>query len=99
LDITGRELSGEKFSLDFDSEALKWAISEAPVATAVSGNTNWLQVEMALNNGPLGPSKIAEEAGMNPSTVKTCLRRMKEAGLVSNEGGKWSLTYGKTETL
>lgn len=99
LDITGRELSGEKFSLDFDSEALKWAISEVPVATAVSGNTNWLQVEMALNNGPLGPSKIAEEAGMNPSTVKTCLRRMKEAGLVSNEGGKWSLTYGKTETI
>ncbi|WP_096388882.1 IclR family transcriptional regulator [Halopenitus persicus] len=50
-------------------------------------------VEALRDNGPAGPSRIAEELGMPKSTAYVYLRSLRETGFVIGENGQYRLSY------
>ncbi|WP_280536965.1 IclR family transcriptional regulator [Halopenitus sp. POP-27] len=50
-------------------------------------------VETLRDNGPAGPSRIAEELGMPKSTAYVYLRSLRETGFVIGEDGQYRLSY------
>ena len=91
LDVVGREVGQEHYSLDFDQEAMKWAIRSDMRANEVTGNSNWLLITDFLKKRPATPKEISEGLQINISTVSSCLKRMQKKYLVETENGKWQI--------
>ena len=89
LTITGRDMGSQRYDLEFDSEAMKWAAVNKN--EKVSKNTNWLQITQAIKTKMLGPKEISKETKINNSTVKSCLGRMLKQEIVINKDGKYGL--------
>jgi hypothetical protein len=92
LHLQGRELGQDCIALDFDQEEMRWTISGEVKGDEATGNTRWLEIIDVLKRyGSMGPTDLSSTVGYNVATTKTCLRRMKAKGLVSNSDGKWSV--------
>jgi len=91
LTITGREVTTEKISLEFNSEALTWVIRGEFKPVDATGNVNWMLIASVLSKSPLSPAGVRDMTGLNNSTVKSCLNRMCKAGILLNNEGIYSL--------
>ena len=91
LIVTGKEVSGETFTLEFDHEALRWSFASEKKPEQKS-NVNWLLITGLLKGKKLTPKEISGMAKLNYSTVKTILGRMKDKDIAQPcGGGKWAL--------
>jgi hypothetical protein len=90
MHIQGREVGKECLAMDWDEEALIWTIISEAQGDEATGNTRWLEIMDALKkHGPIGPKDLSGLVGINYSTTKTCLRRMKAKSLIRSDDGKW----------
>jgi len=86
LTINGRELNSETFSLDFDEELLKWTIRGEIKSKDYIKNPNWVLITDCIKPNGSEPSEIIRETGLNKSTVRSCLHRMKKAEIIEKKG-------------
>ena len=92
LEVQGRELGTDKYTLEFNDEEMKWCIIRESVIADVTGNSNWLLIADSLKRKQKSPAEIAKEIKKNGSTVRSCLKRMVAEKLIKNENGKYGLT-------
>jgi len=76
LSITGREIEQNRFSLDFDSECMKWALRGKFSGGDVTGNPNHFLIIQELKKRPMSPKEIAAATMLNESTTRSALRRL-----------------------
>lgn len=91
LDVSGREVVAERHLLEFDTEALRWALKHKLAVEVEGGNPNWLLITSALKSRPMKPHEISAETKINRATVKSCLQRMAKKDLTVSNDGVWSL--------
>lgn len=89
LDVTGREIAAEHFSLEFDSEAIKWALRGRITTKDITSNPNHLLILDSLKDKKLKQREISEKANLNINTVKSALRKMKSLSLINNDEEGW----------
>lgn len=91
LEVQGRELGTDKYTLEFNDEEMKWCIVREAVIEDVTGNSNWLLIADSLKRKQKSPAEIAKEIKKNGSTVRSCLKRMVAERLIKNENSKYGL--------
>lgn len=97
MHIKGREMGGEEFALEFDTEALRWVFSHERKDKKI-GNLNWLMITEVLKTQKLTRKEVVEATKMNKETVKTCVYRMKKKGLIGEDAdGKLFVIGNKYE--
>jgi len=69
----GKEVSTEKYSLEFDSEALRWTLTGKAEEVKIN---NRLIIYSLLKNEKLKPKDIVDRTGINNATVRTVLKRL-----------------------
>ena len=48
-------------------------------------------MDFIKENGPMGPSEVADGLGKNISTVKTLIGKMEKGGILVSQDGKYRL--------
>ncbi len=92
LEVTGRGQATEKFSLDWNSEAIRWSMRGESKPEEHTGNTNWMIIVDALKRERMASKKISEVTKINRATVRTVLHRLKEKKiLIRHENGEWEV--------
>ncbi len=62
-------------------------------------NENWIAiVDILKDNSVMSPAEIAMATGINKSTIKSCLARMTNKGLVSSVDGRYGIESSKEAT-
>ena len=82
LRIQGREMGTEHYALEFDHEALKWSINREAELRDTTSNSNWILITDVIKKKPMGAVEISSELKINKATVKSCLKRMLDKGLI-----------------
>ncbi len=85
LEATGREVPAEKYSLDFDSEAVMWSLKGKIEPRDLTSNTNWLLILEELKREKLKPKAISERTKINLSTIRSALKRMRTKEMVDTD--------------
>jgi len=87
----GRDIEEIETAVEFDKDVCRWRVLGN--ATEVRRSDERKAIIEALSNvsEPIGPSEIAEDAGMKAENVKVLLRKMVTDGEVKKEGrGKYT---------
>lgn len=91
LTIVGRELGNGHYSLEWNSEDLKWSMIGETKVSDQTANPNYLLISSSLEKKPKKAMEIVAEAKINRATVMSCLRRMITSGIINKND---DLTYG-----
>ena len=91
--VGGREVPSSHFSMEFNSEEVKWVMSEDQEGEGINvkrRSNNEKILEVLQLKIEVAPKEISELSKINISTVKSCLKRMAKRGLVENtKHGQW----------
>ena len=93
--VGGREVPSSHFSMEFNSEEVKWVMSEEQEGEGInvkkkSNNEKILDVLQLKTE--IAPKEISDLSKINISTVKSCLKRLAKRGLVENiKHGQWRI--------
>ena len=85
LHITGRDVEEAAFPLTWDNDTYTWTRTEGPAGLG-EGAKRTIYDYLRGRSGAL-PKQIAEDTGLNPSTVKVEVRRMLERGQIDYADG------------
>ena len=100
LHVQGRELGTDVYALEFDSEALKWAITREAEITDVTKNPNYLLIADSLKNEIKGPKAISSDTQINRATVRSCLKRMVDKDtLIKTPEGLYGLKIANYDNI
>ncbi len=89
LEVTGREIASEKYALEFDTEAIRWALKGDIEPKDLTANTNWLLILDVLKKKKTKQGEISEISKLNKNTVKSALTKMKKQNLVESTKDGW----------
>ncbi len=89
LHVTGRDIVEQSFAMDFDPDTCLWKVSGNAAEVAMSRQRAVLVTFLRSQGTPETPTNIAAALGLSVNNVKNLLWKMKEAGQVQSEGGKY----------
>ncbi len=90
LHVTGREIEEEaELALRWDANLASWALAGDAEEYRRSEERGAILEALRESGGPMSPKEVADELEKNPSTVRTLLRKMADAGLVVGKSGRY----------
>lgn len=88
LSATGRDIEEVEYVVHFDSETGTWAL-RGTTAEVQETDARQQIVDLLAESEPMTPKEVAESLGKNPSTVRTLMSKMADAGVLTSMSGKY----------